>query len=46
MDGIPTDLEIGASFDPTEAINNLMALGMTADEAAKYLENLGYTVSY
>jgi hypothetical protein len=46
MSGIPTDLEIGATFDATQAINNLMALGYTAEEAAKLLEKMGYTVTY
>jgi hypothetical protein len=31
MAGIPSDLEIGATFDATEAINNLIALGYTAE---------------
>ena len=46
MANIPTDLEIGATFDATQAINNLMALGHTAEEAATLLEKMGYTVTY
>jgi Holliday junction resolvasome RuvABC DNA-binding subunit len=46
MAGVPTDLEIGASFDATEAINNLMALGYTAEEAAAIMKKMGFSVTY
>ena len=46
MAGVPTDLEIGASFDATEAINNLIALGYTAKEAAAIMEKMGFSVTY
>ena len=46
MSGIPTDLKIGASFDATEAINNLIALGYAAEDTIKIMEKMGYTVNF
>jgi len=46
MNNIPNNLELGATFDATEAMNALMDLGFTADQAVAYLNKLGFSVRY
>ena len=45
IDGLP-DIEFGATFDATQAMSELMALGYTAAESAAILESMGYTITY
>lgn len=46
MSNIPTDIEIGATFDATQAIQALLDLGFEADQVAQIMEKLGYTVDF
>ena len=45
-DNISGDIDIGATFDPTNAINGLIALGYAAEDAVAIMEGLGYEVTY
>ena len=40
------DIEIGATFDPTEAINELLRLGYTAEQVARIMQDMGYEVDF
>lgn len=40
------NIEVGADFDATEAINSLLALGYTAEEVQKMMQDAGYAVEF
>jgi hypothetical protein len=46
MNALPSDIEIGVGFDATQAMNDLIALGYTAEEAKTILDKMGYKVNF
>jgi uncharacterized hydantoinase/oxoprolinase family protein len=43
---IPPDLKIGVTADVTDAVNELIKMGYTADQVAGAMRSMGYVVEY